>query len=325
MGWFIARRLGQFLLLLFVMSLVVFVALFALGNPVLNFINPSSPPDVVRQAIHNLGLDQPAYIQYFRFLSGIAHGDLGNSYTSGRPALRLILERLPATLELSLGAMLIATLVGIPLGLGAGYRPNSLVGRFVEGFSLLSVSLPTFWIGLMLIIVFAIETGIFPAGGRGPTTDLLGMKVSFTSLEGLRHLFLPALNLSLFPMALAMRLTRASVEESLRMNFVRYARAKGLPPRRILSVYVLKNVLPSLVTVMGMVLGGLLAFSVITESIFAWPGTGKLVIDAIQISDRPVIIAYLLFTVFIFSTINLLVDIVCAVLDPRISLRGAAS
>ncbi|MFI0847740.1 ABC transporter permease [Mesorhizobium sp. IMUNJ 23232] len=323
MAMFIARRVGQGVLLLFVMSFLVFVAVYALGDPVTTLINPASPPAVIEQAVRNLGLDQPLHVQYLRFLENALRGELGNSYTSSQPALRLIVQRFPATLELTTAAMVIAAVVGIPLGLVAGYCPDSPLGRLVGGVSIVGISLPTFWIGLMLIIVFAIQLGLLPTGGRGPTVTILGIETSLLSWEGLRHIALPALNLSLFPMAMMVRLTRAGVQENLRTNFVRFARAKGLFARRILLVYVLRSVLIPIVTIMGMVFGELLAFGVVTETVFAWPGIGKLIIEAIRTSDRPVIVAYLLFTVVIFSGINLAADIVCAMIDPRLSLSEA--
>ncbi|HEY0275385.1 MAG TPA: ABC transporter permease [Paenirhodobacter sp.] len=314
---FLAIRVAQTILLLWLMSVIVFVALFALGDPVSTFINPASPPEVINAAMRNLGLDQPMHIQYLRFVEGALKGELGNSYMSGRPALKLIAERLPATMELAGFALLIATVFGIPLGLYGGFHPKSVLARGVEMFSLICVSLPAFWTALLLIVWFAVWAGLLPTGGRGETRIVLGVPLSFVTLDGLRHLILPAINLSVYPMALLMRLTRAGVHETLSSSFIRFARAKGLHPTRILFVYVMRAILPQLVTVMGMVAGGLLAFAVITETVFAWPGTGKLVVDAIQTSDRPVIIAYLLFTVLLFSIINLVVDIVFAMLDPR--------
>lgn len=322
MVMFVARRVGQSVLLLLFMSFLVFMAVYALGNPVTTLINPASPPEIIQQAIHNLGLDQPPHVQYLRFLQNALRGELGNSYTSSQPALRLIVARFPATLELTVAAMTIAAAVGIPLGLLAGYRPKSNVGRIVSSLSVVGISLPTFWIGLMLIIVFAIQLGQLPTGGRGATVSVLGVETSLLTWDGLRHVALPALNLALFPMAMLIRLTRAGVQENLRTNFIRFARAKGLSSRRILFLYVFKSVLIPIVTVMGIVFGVLLAFGVVTETVFAWPGTGKLIIEAIRTSDRPVIVAYLLFTVLIFSFINLVVDIACAMIDPRVSLSG---
>jgi peptide/nickel transport system permease protein len=259
-------------------------------------------------------------VQYWRFLTQALQGDLGVSYISSQPAIRLILERFPATLELTLVAMGGALLVGLPCGLIAGYFPRSLVAKTIGTLSVVGISLPTFWIGLMLITVLSIRYGIFPSGGRGPTGVFLGIESSLFTVRGWRHIALPALNLSLFPMALMIRLTRAGVQENVSANHIRYARAKGLSPARIMTRYVLKSIAIPLLTVLGIVFGVLLAFGVVTETVFAWPGIGKLIIDAIKTSDRPVIIAYLLFTVLLFTLINLVVDLLCALIDPRISV-----
>ncbi|OZI18802.1 ABC transporter permease [Bordetella genomosp. 9] len=319
MAAFLLKRIGQGAGLLAAMSLIAFLGIFALGNPLATLVNPDSSPEVLARTAAQLGLDQPMYRQYLRFVGNLLHGDMGSSYINGQPALGLILERFPATLELALAAMLIATAVGIPLGMYAGCRPRSVVGRGVGGLAVLMVSVPTFWLGLALIIVFGIEQHWLPTGGRGQVGSLLGLHTSLATIDGWRHLLLPAFNLSLFPMALLIRLTRAGVIESLDAPFTRFARAKGLDRRRIVGVYVLRNILTPIVTVMGMVFGMLLAFSVVTESIFAWPGTGKLVIEAIRTSDRPVVISYLLFTVSIFVLVNIAADILCALLDPRVA------
>ncbi len=320
---FVLRRLAQGAGLLLAMSLLAFLGIFALGNPIAALVNPSSPPEVIERVTRELGLDLPWYAQYLRFMGNLLRGDLGQSYVTGQPALGLILERFPATIELTVTAMLAAAVIGIPLGVMAGYRPRSIAGRLASGMSMLVLSLPSFWIGLVLIIVFAIELRWLPTGGRAATGTVLGFETSLASWEGVRRMALPALNLALFPLALLVRLTRAGVQESLAAPFVRYARAKGLPTRRILLVYVLRHVLVPVVTVLGIVFGVLLAFAVVTESLFSWPGTGKLVIDAIRASDRPVVIAYLLFTVIVFVLVNFVVDVVCGLIDPRISLGKA--
>jgi peptide/nickel transport system permease protein len=320
---YVANRLAQGLVLLLAMSMLVFIAVYAIGNPVTMLINPSSPPEVIEETIRRLGLDQPIHVQYWRFLTHALQGDLGVSYISSQPAIRLIVERFPATLELTLTAMLIALVVGLPCGLVAGYWPRGLAARTIGTLSVVGISLPTFWIGLMLITVLSIQLGVFPTGGRGPTATFLGLESSLFTLRGWRHVALPALNLSLFPMALVIRLTRAGVQENVGANHIRYARAKGLTPSRIMFRYVLKSISIPIITVLGIVFGVLLAFGVVTETVFAWPGIGKLIIEAIKTSDRPVIIAYLLFTVVLFTLINLVVDIVCALIDPRVSTTGA--
>jgi peptide/nickel transport system permease protein len=324
MARYITVRFLQGVFLLLVMSLLVFVAVYAIGNPVTMLVNPASPSEVIEQTIKNLGLDQPLHVQYLRFVEHALRGDLGTSYVSSQPAVRLILERFPNTLELTITAMIIACGIGIPCGLIAGYRPQSVAGKAISSLSVVGISLPSFWIGLMLISVLSIELGIFPTGGRGPAATVLGVSSSLFTTAGWHHIALPALNLSLFPMAMMTQLTRAGVQENLRANHIRYARAKGLSGQRILLRYVLPSIAVPIITVMGIVFGVLLAFGVVTETVFSWPGIGKLIIEAIRTSDRPVIIAYLLFTVCLFTLINLAVDIACALIDPRISLAEAA-
>ena len=240
-------------------------------------------------------------------------------------ALGLILERMPATLELAAAAMLIAIVLGIPLGLWAGLRPNGIAGRTIMAGSILGFSLPTFWVGLMLIMVFSVILGWLPSNGRGPTVDVLGVPVSFLSLEGWRHLVLPATNLALFNVALLIRLTRSGAHEALLQDYVKFARAKGLTNLRVIGVHVLRNILIPIVTVIGLQFGALIAFAIVTESVFAWPGMGKLLIDSINLLDRPVIVAYLLVIVTFFIVINLLVDILYSVLDPRVRLSEAGT
>lgn len=320
---YIVIRLGQGALLLLAMSVLVFVAIYAIGNPITMLINPSSPQEVIDETIRRLGLDQPLHIQYLRFLAQAVQGNLGVSYISSQPALRLIVERFPATLELTLTAMTIASVIGIPLGLIAGYRPNSPLGRAIGTISIIGISLPSFWIGLMLITIFSIRFGILPTGGRGQTASILGFESSLFTRDGWSHIVMPAINLCFFPMAMIIRLTRAGVRENITSNHIRYARAKGLSGTRILFGYILPSISIPLITVLGIVFGVLLAFGVVTETVFAWPGIGKLIIEAIRTGDRPIIVAYLLFTVLLFALINLAVDILCAVIDPRISLSGA--
>ncbi|MBM3556914.1 MAG: ABC transporter permease [Alphaproteobacteria bacterium] len=322
---FVIRRLMQSVVVLLAMSLLVFVGVYAIGNPVDILINPEADQAEIQRAIRALGLDRPMWEQYLLFLKGAALGDLGRSFVHNVPALTLILERMPATLELALAAMVLAVAIGIPLGLWAGLRPNSLAGRSIMAGSILGFSLPTFWVGLMLIMIFAVMLGWLPSTGRGATRELLGIPVSFLTLDGLAHLLLPAFNLSLFKMALVIRLTRAGTREALLADYVKFARAKGLSPQRVLWVHVFKNILIPVVTVVGLELGNVIAFSVVTETIFAWPGMGKLIIDAINLLDRPVIVAYLLIVVFLFIVINLTVDILYSVLDPRVRLSERAS
>ena len=310
---FVLRRILQSLLVVLVMSLVVFVGVHLVGDPVHILISDDMTQAEIDRFIEKLGLDRPVHEQYLHFLANAARGDLGNSFVHGEPALKLILERMPATLELALAAFLLAIVVGIPLGMYAGLRPESPASRAIMAGSILGFSLPTFWVGLMLIMVFAVMLGWLPSTGRG----------EFLSWDGLRHLALPAINLALFKMALVTRLARAGTREAALQDYVRFARAKGLSPARVVRVHVLKNILIPVVTVLGLELGGLIAFSVVTETVFAWPGMGKLLIDSIQRLDRPVVVAYLVITVVMFVVINLVVDLLYAALDPRVRLSEA--
>ncbi len=321
---FILKRLGESFLVLLVMSLLVFTGVFAIGNPVDLLISPEATPQDIQQVTQALGLDKPLWEQYFYFLKQVLHGDLGRSFMFSTPAIELLLNRMPATLELAIAAMFIATVLGIPLGLIAGLKADTWVGKTIMTASILGFSLPTFWVGLVLIMFFSVELGWLPSSGRGPTFTWLGVPVSFLSWEGLQHLVLPALNLALFKLALIIRLTRAGTQEALLQDYVKYARAKGLRARRIIGVHVLKNIMIPIITVLGLEFGSVIAFAIVTESIFAWPGMGKLLIDSINNLDRPVIVAYLCLIVVFFVTINLLVDLAYAWLDPRVRLGASA-
>jgi peptide/nickel transport system permease protein len=319
---FIIRRSLQSGVVLLLMSLLVFVGVYAIGNPVDILISPEATPQEYEDAIKAMGLDKPMWSQYLTFLNGALHGDLGNSFVFNEPALKLIFQRLPATLELAFGALFIAIFLGIPLGLIAGIKSETWVGRSIMSGSILGFSVPTFWVGLMMIMVFAVMLGWLPASGRGQTTDIFGIPVSFLSLDGLSHILLPAVNLGLFKLSLTIRLTRAGTRENLQLDYVKFARAKGLSNARVIGVHVLKNILIPVVTVLGLEFGSLIAFAVVTETIFAWPGMGKLLIDSIGVLDRPIIVAYLLITVTMFIIINFVVDVLYSVLDPRVRLGG---
>ena len=312
---FVIRRVVQSLIVVLVMSLVVFIGVHVVGDPVHILISDDMTQMEIERFIQKLGLDRPVHEQYFHFLGNALRGDLGNSFVFGEPALKLILQRMPATLELALAAFLLAVVLGVPLGMYAGLRPESPASRAIMAGSILGFSLPTFWVGLMLIMVFAVMLGWLPSTGRG----------DFMTWDGLRHLALPAINLALFKMALVTRLARAGTREAALQDYVKFARAKGLSPARVVLVHVLKNIMVPVVTVLGLELGGLIAFSVVTETVFAWPGMGKLLIDSIQRLDRPVIVAYLLIIVLIFVLINLVVDVLYTALDPRVRVTGRSA
>ena len=322
---FILRRLLQSALVLAAMSLLVFAGVYAIGNPLDILVNPQATPAEVAEASRVLGLDRPLWEQYFRFAANAMHGDLGVSFVAGVPAVQLIVDRMPATLELAAVAMLIAIGLGLPLGLWAGLKPDSLAGRSILAGSILGFSLPTFWVGLMLILVFSIQLGVLPSTGRGETINVFGVPLSFLTPDGLAHLLLPAVTLALFKLALVIRLVRAGIQEVMQLDYIRFARAKGLRRRRVLLVHALRNILVPVVTVLGLELGNVIAFAVVTETVFAWPGMGKLLIDSINLLDRPVVVAYLLIVVLMFTLINLAVDILYSLLDPRVRLSGASS
>jgi peptide/nickel transport system permease protein len=318
---FIIRRLLQSLVVVLVMSLLVFVGVNIVGDPVDMLVNPEADQAEIDRVIRDFGLDKSLPEQYGRFLLNAIQGDLGKSFIFGTPALKLIIQRMPATLELAFAALFMAILIGIPLGIYAGLKPESKFSRTIMAGSILGFSLPTFWVGLMMIMVFAVMLGWLPSTGRGDTVLVAGVEVSFLTLDGLSHLLMPALNLSLFKMSLVIRLSRAGTREVVHQDYMKFARAKGLSESRLILVHLLKNILIPVVTVLGLELGGLIAFSVVTETVFAWPGMGKLIIDSIHLLDRPVVVAYLMIIVLMFVSINLIVDILYSILDPRVRLQ----
>jgi peptide/nickel transport system permease protein len=317
---FLFRRLGQSLLVVIAMATLVFVGVYAIGNPIDILINPEADQIEREQAIERLGLDQPLWLQFWLFFKAALAGDLGRSFVHGVPAIDLVFSRMPATLELAFVALVLAIGIGVPLGLLAGLRPQSILGRGIMTGSIVGFSLPNFWLGLMLILLFAVELQVLPAGGRGATRRLFGIEWSLLTIDGLRHLILPALTLAIYKASLVIRLACAGTREALLQDFVRFARAKGLTPMRIIGVHVLKVILIPVVTVIGLELGSMIAFAVVTETVFAWPGMGKLLIDSIYRLDRPVIVAYLIVIVAMFVLINFAVDLIYTLLDPRIRL-----
>ncbi len=320
MAVFLLRRFLQMAMVLLAVSLVVFFGLYAIGNPAEILLPDDATASERAAAIVALGLDRPIWVQYWVFLKNALQGDLGTSFVYNVPSITLIFQRFPATLELALAALLIALVIGVPLGLYAGLHPGTPLDRTIVTGSILGFSLPNFWQGLMLILVFSILLGWLPSSGRGPAGEILGIETSFASWEGIRHLILPATNLALFKLSLVIRLTRAQVRETMQLDFVKFARARGLSDRRIIAVHVGKTIAAPIITVVGMEFGSVIAFAVITESIFAWPGMGKLIIDSINKLDRPVVAAYLLVITALFILLNLIVDVLYTVLDPRVRL-----
>jgi peptide/nickel transport system permease protein len=320
---FIFRRIAEAMGVIAAMVVIVFFGVNVVGDPTWLLVSPEMSQIQIEETRAALGLDRPIWEQFFVFVSNAAQGDLGRSFVHGEPAIRLILSRMPATLELAFVALLLAVVIGIPLGLYAGLKPESKGARAIMAVSILGFSLPTFWVGLMLIMLFAVMLGWLPATGRGDTASLLGWQTSLLTADGWSHIFLPALNLALLKISLVIRLARAGAREAALMDYVKFARAKGLSQRRIVGVHILKNIMIPIVTVLGLEFGSLIAFSVVTETIFAWPGMGKLLLEAIQRLDRPVIVAYVMVVVCLFVVINLLVDLAYAALDPRVRLSEA--
>jgi peptide/nickel transport system permease protein len=316
------RRLLQSLLVMFVMSGLVFLGLYVIGDPVSMMASPEAT-ELDRDAIRrSFGLDKPLWQQYVIFMQHAVRLDFGKSFLTGQPAMGLILERMPATLELACVAMLLAVVVGVPLGMWAGLKPRAFSTRGIMTGSVLGFSLPNFWVGLMLIMVFAVGLGWVPASGRGDTVLFGPVDLSVLTLDGWRSLVLPALTIAIAKAALIIRVTRAATRESLPMDYIKFARAKGLAWGRILRVHLLKNILIPIVTISGLEFGQVVAFAVVTETVFAWPGMGKLLLDSIITLDRPVVVAYLILIVFFLVMLNLVVDILYSVLDPRVRLQG---
>ena len=319
----IAERLMQALLLLLAMSLIGFLGVHSIGNPVYNIVNieTATQQDIERATI-TLGLDQPIWHQYLIFLKSVATGDFGVSYIYHVSALSLVASKLPATLELAVVAMLLAATVGIGLGLFAGRRHGSRMDRLILKASVYALSVPSFWLSMMLILLGAVIAGWFPSGGRGATAVAFGGEWSVLTFDGLKHLSLPALALAIPNMALIARLTRSGTIEVESLDFIRFCRAKGLSSHRILFRHTLPNISVPIVTIIALQFGGMLAFAVVVETIFAWPGVGKLLIDSVQMLDRPVVMATLTFVAVAFVTLNALVDLLYALLDPRVRLSA---
>jgi peptide/nickel transport system permease protein len=321
---FILRRTMQSVIVLFVMSIIVFVGVNLIGDPVEMMINPEADQSEIERVIKELGLDRPVTEQYWFFLMNAFKGDLGKSFVFGTPAIELIIQRIPATMELALVSLAMAVTFGIPLGVYAGLKPDSKISKTIMATSILGFSMPTFWVGIILIIFFSVNLGWLPSTGRGDVATFMGITSSIFTLDGLSHLFLPAFNLALFKLSSVIRLARAGTREIILQDYIKFARAKGLAESRIVNVHLLKNIMIPIVTVIGLEFGSLIAFSTVTETVFAWPGMGKLIIDAVYNLDRPIVVAYLMIIVLIFVTLNLIVDILYSVLDPRVRIKGVS-
>ena len=318
---YLLKRLIQMVFVLWVVSVLVFVMMSFTGDPTYMMVPLDATDEQIAQARRILGLDESHLVQYWRFLSNLVQGDFGRSFVFRQPALELIMERLPATLEIVFLAMIMALVIAIPLGVYAGAYPERMTSRGLMAGSLVGISLPGFWLGMVLIFIFAVKLQLLPSSGRGPTVVVAGMRVSFTSWEGFRHLILPSITLSIGTLAILMRIIRAEMMEVLKQDYIKFARAKGAANRFVLFKHGLKNALIPLITVFGLMLGDLIAFATLTETIFAWPGIGKLLVDSIYRGDRPVIVVYLMFVAFLFVVVNFIVDVAYALIDPRIKIR----
>ncbi|MCO4052687.1 MAG: ABC transporter permease [Bosea sp.] len=318
---YLLKRLIQMVVVLWVVSVLVFVMMSFTGDPTFMMVPLDATEEQIQQARRILGLDESHLVQYWRFLSNMVQGDFGRSFVFRQPALQLIMERLPATLEIVFLAMALALVVAIPLGVYAGANPQRFSSRAMMAGSLVGISLPGFWLGMVLIFVFAVKLQMFPSSGRGPTTEWMGMRFSFTSWQGFTHLVLPSVTLSIGTLAILMRIIRAEMMEVLKQDYIKFARAKGAANRFVLFKHGLKNALIPLITVFGLMLGDLIAFATLTETIFAWPGIGKLLVDSIYRGDRPVIVVYLMFVAFLFVVVNFVVDVAYALIDPRIKIK----
>lgn len=321
---YLIGRLFQAVIVVFAMSIIVFVGVYAIGNPIDVMIDPGATQEIRENLIRQYGLDQPLWRQYFTFVANVFQGDLGRSMVYNISVTSLVFSRLPATVELVLVSVFIATIIGIPAGLYAGYKPKSLGAKLIMALSVLGFSVPTFWIGMLLIMGFAVELGWLPSGGRGDVARFLWFDTSLATANGWSHVIMPAINLSLFKMGLLIRLTRAGMVEAMGAEYVRFARAQGLPDRQIVFSHILRNISIPIVTVFGLELGSTLAFAVVTETVFNWPGVGKLIIDSILQLDRPVMVSYLVMVVILFVMINLIIDLIYARLDPRVRLKGGS-
>ncbi|MEY4506336.1 MAG: hypothetical protein RL297_914 [Pseudomonadota bacterium] len=318
---FVLRRLWQALLVMTTVALVSFVLFQYVGDPVVYLLGQDATPEQVRQMRADLGLDQPFFVQFGHFLFNAAQGEFGISLRQGTSVSQLIAERFPATLELALVAALMALLLGIPMGVFAALRRGSFMSQLFMTVSLLGVSLPTFLIGILLILVFAVLLGWFPSFGRGEVVQWGSWSTSLLTLKGWHHITLPAVTLAIFQLTLIMRLVRAEMLEVLRTDYIKFARARGLTNRSVHFGHALKNTLVPVMTITGLQLGGLIAFAIITETVFQWPGMGLLFIQAVTFADIPVMAAYLCVIALIFVVINLVVDLLYFVVDPRLRIN----
>ena len=323
---FVVQRLLQSVLVMLAVAFISFALFRYIGDPVLIMLGQDFTREQYEMLVRDLGLDQPFYVQFAKFVVSAVQGEFGISYRLARPVAQLIAERLPATLELSMMAALLALAIGVPMGVYTGLRRDSWLSRFFLTISLVGVSLPTFLIGILLILVFAVQLGVLPSFGRGDVVKFGNWSTGFLTTSGLKALVLPAVTLCLFQLTLIMRLVRSEMLEVLRTDYIKFARARGLQNRAINFGHALKNTLVPVITITGLQIGGIIAFAIVTETVFQWPGMGLLFIQSVNNADVPVMAAYLLLVGFFFVVINLVVDLLYYVVDPRLRVdRGAAS
>jgi peptide/nickel transport system permease protein len=320
---FILRRFIQAVVVMVAVAYIAFLLFQYVGDPVVFLLGQDARPDQIRQLRADLGLDQPFFVQFWHFLVNAAQGEFGLSLRQGAKVSRLIVERFPATLELALVAALMALLIGIPMGVYAALRRGTFMSQVFMTLSLLGVSLPTFLIGILLILVFSVTLGWFPSFGRGETVSFGAWTSGLFTRDGWHHIVLPAVTLAIFQLTLIMRLVRAEMLEVLRTDYIKFARARGLSNRAIHFGHALKNTLVPVMTITGLQLGGLIAFAIITETVFQWPGMGLLFIQAVTFADIPVMAAYLCLIALIFVVINLVVDLLYFAVDPRLRVSTA--
>jgi peptide/nickel transport system permease protein len=323
---FVIRRLLQSVLVMLTVAFISFALFRYVGDPVLIMLGQDFTQAQYDTLVSELGLDQPFYLQFAKFIVAALQGEFGISYRLARPVAQLIMERLPATLELSLVAAILALCIGVPMGVYTGLHRESWLSRFFLTISLIGVSLPTFLIGILLILIFAVQFGVLPSFGRGDVVRFGTWSSGFLTTSGLKALVLPAVTLSLFQLTLIMRLVRSEMLEVLRTDYIKFARARGLTNRAVHFGHALKNTLVPVITITGLQIGGIIAFAIVTETVFQWPGMGLLFIQSVNNADVPVMAAYLLLVGFFFVAINLVVDLLYYVVDPRLRVdRGAAS
>lgn len=320
---FILRRLAQAVIVMVSVAFIAFMLFQYVGDPVVFLLGQDATPDQVRELRTELGLDRPFFVQFWHFLANAVHGEFGLSLRQGAKVSRLIAERFPATLELSMVAAVLALVVGIPMGVYAALRRGTFMSQVFMTVSLLGVSLPTFLIGILLILLFAVTLGWFPSFGRGDVTQLGWWSTGLLTPKGWHHITLPAITLAIFQLTLIMRLVRAEMLEVLRTDYIKFARARGLTNRAVHFGHALKNTLVPVMTITGLQLGGLIAFAIITETVFQWPGMGLLFIQAVTFADIPVMAAYLCLIALIFVVINLIVDLLYFAVDPRLRVEKA--